>query len=427
MYWPAARVYIEYLTYALATLHTYHDHSAVAPNPLLAGRRALRIAILTTGRFYVCELARELDARGHQVRLYSAVPPWRLRKFGIPDRCTRWLGPYIAPLMLASRAPLGPRMMELCNMMTAESIDAICARVIEPCDVFIGLATMSRKTIQAARRKYGALTFVERANRHVLSQEAILQEASARVAGAASRPRLRRSVDRELAEYQLADVVSVPAGHVIDSFEEYGFKRSRLFCNPFGVELEMFPPTPAPDREPRRLLMAGTWGVRKGADVLLEAWRRLKARPEFVHVGSVLDLPLPTEPGFKHYAPVDITRLVDFYASAHLFVLPSREEGMALVQLQALACGLPIVCTSRTGGADLRSFVRSPDSVRVVQPDDPEALASAIEQALVEVPTPGTMRDLLGSRRPDLSWAAYARRYEAKIYDLLAERGQLPE
>jgi glycosyltransferase involved in cell wall biosynthesis len=33
--------------------------------------------------------------------------------------------------------------------------------------------------------------------------------------------------------------------------------------------------------------------------------------------------------------------------------MPSIEEGLALVQLQAMACGLPLICTTNTGGEDL--------------------------------------------------------------------------
>ena len=33
--------------------------------------------------------------------------------------------------------------------------------------------------------------------------------------------------------------------------------------------------------------------------------------------------------------------------------MSSIEEGMAMVQMQALACGLPLICTTNTGGEDL--------------------------------------------------------------------------
>ena len=45
--------------------------------------------------------------------------------------------------------------------------------------------------------------------------------------------------------------------------------------------------------------------------------------------------------------------LVEHYQQSHCFVMSSIEEGMAMVQMQALACGLPLICTTNTGGEDL--------------------------------------------------------------------------
>ena len=40
-------------------------------------------------------------------------------------------------------------------------------------------------------------------------------------------------------------------------------------------------------------------------------------------------------------------------STSHVLVLPSIEEGLALVQAQAMACGCPVICTTNTGGEDL--------------------------------------------------------------------------
>ena len=269
------------------------------------------------------------------------------------------------------------------------------------------------KALEPAKSKYGALSFLERGSRHALSQREIIQDIARRRGEAVP----RFDVDRELAGYDLADVVTVPAQHVADSFMERGFPEHRLFVNPFGVAIDVFQPTPAPATTQPTILMTGAWCLRKGCDVLLEAFRMLPG-VRLLHVGPVTgDVPLPDDPNFTHIDAVPQHELPKYYAQADVFVLASREEGLALVQVQALACGLPIVCTSRTGGADLKQWASPPESIRVVPPDDAEALRAALAAALSERPSPGTLRDLLGSRREQVGWRAYAKRYEQRIVE----------
>src|ERR1700690_826861 len=48
-------------------------------------------------------------------------------------------------------------------------------------------------------------------------------------------------------------------------------------------------------------------------------------------------------------------QLKNVMSRSHVMVLPSVEEGLALVQAQAMACGCPVVGTSHTGAEDLFS------------------------------------------------------------------------
>ena len=64
----------------------------------------MKIAIATTGRFHVLDLARELSHLGHDVAFYSILPKRRLIQFGLPMDCHRgWVLICLAPLQLLSR------------------------------------------------------------------------------------------------------------------------------------------------------------------------------------------------------------------------------------------------------------------------------------------------------------------------------------
>jgi glycosyltransferase involved in cell wall biosynthesis len=144
-----------------------------------------------------------------------------------------------------------------------------------------------------------------------------------------------------------------------------------------------------PERAPALVTVAGGLTAQKGIDVLLTALASLSGtdalRPHLVLVGDGplrsdldgqarrLDLtPRVHFLGFRSDIP-------DLLAAADLFVLPSRWEGCPMVLLEAMAAGVPVVAT-RVGGVP--EIVDHDRSGLLVPPEDPEALAAAIETIL---------------------------------------------
>lgn len=378
----------------------------------------MRIAIVTASRFWMCDLARELDALGHTVALYSLVPPWRTRRFGVPDHCNHWLGPPLAPVYALYRVARRAGFPTLANCLLYGAVDRFAARAIGACDVLIGMSQMSAASMQRARRRFGARTVLERGSRHIVSQREILESIPGCAPGA--KPVPDWAVRRELAEYQIADVIAVPSKHVEHSFTERGISPGKLFRNPYGVDLAMFPATPAPAGDtPPTIITVGKWSLRKGCDVLVEAWRHLAMRGvRLLHVGPLGDAPLPTDPGFEHHDAVEQRLLTRHYAGAHVFALASREEGLALVQVQALASGLPLVATDYTGAEDLRERLEDPRAIAIAPANDVARLTAALEAQLAYAQSMSGMRDVLRSARDGLSWREYGKRYDAMLREL---------
>lgn len=377
--------------------------------------KSLRIAIVTSGRFHVLDLARELDRLGHQVQLLSAVPPWETRRFGLLARNNRWLGPHTAGVVWASRRLSGRRAV-LLNKAATELIDRTAALRIGSPDVVIAMSGVSLRVLEKARER-GALVVVERGSQHIRAQIAILQRTAA-LKGQTYPPVERRALERELRGYALADVVSIPSSAVEASFVEQGFDTTKLERNPYGTSLEIFTARPVPPK-PRRILMTGSWSLRKGCDILFEAFLQMPADVELWHVGSVVDLPLPQHTRFRHFDAVPQASLPDFYAQCHVFALASREEGMAVVQMQAVACGLALVCTLATGGADLETLVPG-SRVFVSEVDRVDDFSAKLRTALESVGPEG--EDRQPGDTSQLSWRAYAERYSAMLLRRLATR-----
>lgn len=131
---------------------------------------------------------------------------------------------------------------------------------------------------------------------------------------------------------------------------------------PNGVDLSAFTTsTGAPDTGPLRLLCVGRLIERKGQRQLIIAVQRLCAEGldvslELVGDGDSLaeyqvlvqQSGLQKKVTFCGYIPRD--EIAAHYTAAHIFVLPSYNEGMSVALLEALASGLPVIST-RTGGA----------------------------------------------------------------------------
>jgi glycosyltransferase involved in cell wall biosynthesis len=376
----------------------------------------MRVAVVAGGRFHVLDLARELHALGHDVMFYSYLPRRRAASFGLPVTCQVSLFPYMAPILAAER--VAPARFQLpMSHARMRILDRLVAYLLRPCDVLIAMSGLFLATLEAAKRKYAATLILERGSRHILSQDRILREMPG---GEGVDP---FSLPRELVGYDTADFISVPSRHVVESFVEAGIPERKLLVNSYGCDLSMFPPTVRSGRRQPTILFVGTWSLRKGSDVLLQAWRKL-ADARLVHVGAVGDLPLPADPGFMHVGPVPQSALSRFYAEADVFVLPSREDGFGLVLGQALASGVPIVCTTRTGGGDLRDLLSCDEALLDVPPNDIDKLAAAIECALAraEAMPAGTPRKLV-SDLGLLSWRAYGERYDRNLRNAITGHG----
>jgi glycosyltransferase involved in cell wall biosynthesis len=74
---------------------------------------------------------------------------------------------------------------------------------------------------------------------------------------------------------------------------------------------------------------------------------------------------------------VSSTMLADYYRASNLFVLPSRSEGLGIVLLEAMSCGLPVIATLAGGQVEL---VQESINGFLVEPDSPEQIAALIKR-----------------------------------------------
>jgi glycosyltransferase involved in cell wall biosynthesis len=120
-----------------------------------------------------------------------------------------------------------------------------------------------------------------------------------------------------------------------------------------------------------------------------------------------------------HYVGrVDDDRLLaDWYNAADLLLFPSTWEGFGWPPLEAMACGTPVVASTIPAIAEVTG-----DAAVLVAPQNPAAIAQAVERVLTDAPYAVSLRRKGLERAARFSWRAAALR-TAMVYDEVAQGG----
>jgi len=181
------------------------------------------------------------------------------------------------------------------------------------------------------------------------------------------------------------------------------------------------------------ILFMGTLSLRKNVGTLLEAYARLREQvpdaPPLVLAGHATPAsarwqarceqpPLNGHVEITGY--VTTAQRITLYEGARMLVLPSYEEGFGLPVLEAMACGVPVVVSSRGSLPEVAGPAATP-----VDPDDVDGLVSRMRDLLDRrVAAPASERGLAQASR--YSWtacAAAALRAYASAMEVHARRG----
>ncbi|HYK36356.1 glycosyltransferase [Alloacidobacterium sp.] len=338
----------------------------------------LQVTLAVSGAFHHFDLARELEARGFLKAIYSTFPWTRLKREGVSREFVH-IFPWIhTPLVvLGSRFKLPDNLGRSLSGMVPRTLDAWVARTMPDCDVYIAISGSGVSSGRRAQSR-GVKYVCDRGSSHIRYQDKILREEFERW-GAHRIVCDPRIFAREEAEYEQADAITVPSEFARRSFVEMGVQAEKLHRIPYGVRLDRFLPVSQPAIDHFDILFVGQVGLRKGVPYLLQAFRQLNhPHKRLRFVGAVQPelanlLPqLPTE-GVEFLGSLPQDKLPAIMSSSHVMVLPSIEEGLALVQAQSMACGCPLISSYNTGGEDLftdgvEGFlvpIRSPEAIAI--------------------------------------------------------------
>lgn len=192
-----------------------------------------------------------------------------------------------------------------------------------------------------------------------------------------------------------ARAICTPSAAVANTvIEELDVDPGRVTVTPLGVDPAWFTARPPdPGRRARLglpdtyLLFIGAAGPRKGLDWLARAHDTAGDLPPLVYAGPG---EFPHTEGGRRTGYLSELDLHSVLAGARALVLPSAEEGFGLPVLEAMACGVPVVCSDVPALREVSTDPASGEPLAELVPyGDVDALAGTLREVGEEPPGVG--------------------------------------
>ena len=315
----------------------------------------MQVTISVGGRFHAFYLAQQLLKRGYLNQLITSYPKFEVVKYGIPKNK---IGSVVIKEVIGrgwEKSPLFLKKIFNPQYLIHELYDKLASGLYTKSDICVAWSSFGLHTIRKAK-SMGAKTIIVRGSSHMLYQQEILKEEYENLG---IKPHLAhpKIVEKELREYEEAGYIAIPSLFAKRTFVEKGFPEKKLIHVPYGVHLDEFKQIPKEDRI-FRVVYAGSLNTRKGIHYLLQAFSELKLpNAELLLVGGIDEEIKPFfkkyEGNFKWVGHVPQRELYKYYSQSSVFVILSIEDGFGVVITQAMSCGLPVICTTNTGGEDI--------------------------------------------------------------------------
>ena len=340
-------------------------------------RKRMKVSVSCPAKFHAFYLAEQLHKRGALQRLYTSFyGHWGSKRnnrgINIPIDLVRTN--LVSAFLQYGYNPAS-------DMFGFRLFGRWVAGLLSDSDIVTTWGLSALPIINRAH-ELGIVAIVERGSSHATYQRDVLieeYEKWGKPTNELVRSFTPERMDQELLEYELADYVTVPSSFAERTFLENGFSKNKLIKIPYGVNLTEFQQVPKQDKI-FRVVYSGAMTLRKGVHYLLQAFCELNLpKAELWFLGG--DLPeiksffKQYEGRFRHFGQLPQIELHRYYSQCSVFVMNSIEDGFGLVVPQAMACGLPIICSVNAGANDLIENEKNGFSVPI---RDVEALKEKI-------------------------------------------------
>ena len=317
----------------------------------------MNISIIVGGRFHAFNLAEQLNNNNNLKQLVTTYPKYFIKKnYGIDKKKIQSviLKEIIQRSFLNKIYNFNDKLIEHFDNKAQKLLD------FKDLDILIGWSSFSLKSFQLVKNNK-CLKILERGSTHIDFQTNIMKEEYL-INNLTPNLPSKYVIDKEKLEYQLADHIVVPTEFARQTFLTRGFAEKKIIKIPYGVDLKEFQKKKSNKEKGLifRIIYTGTLSIRKGVLYLLKSFEELNLKnSQLLMIGNI-DSEIKSKINkyrsnkkiiFKK--SISQSKLSEQYSSSNVFITCSIEEGLSMVQLQAMSCGLPIICTPNSGGDEI--------------------------------------------------------------------------
>lgn len=219
------------------------------------------------------------------------------------------------------------------------------------------------------------------------------------------------SHDRRVEELENAQFFLAGSNFVKKSLLYSGVKEEAIYVVNYGVDKDIFSfQNPQPSKLPLKLLFVGQVNFRKGLHKLLKVVSQYNKDKVILSIAGSYS---PENILYKNYKDTENIRFLGFqtrnkisgvFKEADVFVISSLAEGFALVTLEALSSGLPVICTTNSGCNDV--IVEGQNGF-VISVSDEQQLKEKIDWLLNNMDKIPSMKINARKTVEKLSWSDY--------------------
>ena len=322
--------------------------------------KQFKVSIVVPGKFHSFYLAKGLQKKNVLFSIITSYPKYLVLKYKIKDELIKsiFIKEIIERVLLKLKLNfiLSKMYFYLNSLFENLSTKFIEFNKIDILVAWSGSAEKSFKKINLLKKNI--IKILERGSTHISFQNKILEEEFKNLK-IDKIPIDKRIIEKEIREYNLSDYIFVPSAFAKKTFIENGINEKKIIKVPYGTNLDEFYAEENISKQ-FTIISTGHISVRKGSLYLLEAFNELNLDDsKLLMVGNIEKELFPflkpffLNPNIIFQKHVNQKKLRSFYNNSNLFVTSSLEEGLAVVQIQAMACGLPLICTPNSGGEEL--------------------------------------------------------------------------